>query len=66
MPRTSTIALTNATLKYGLQIAKAGLEEACRQSEAICLGVNTYLGKLTNKNVAAAHGRAYTDIRELI
>lgn len=33
VPRTSTIALTNATLRYGLQIAEAGLEEACKKSE---------------------------------
>ena len=66
VPRTSTIALTNATLKYGLQIARAGLEEACRQSDVICSGVNTYLGALTNKNVALAHGREYTDIKTLI
>ena len=66
VPRTSTIALTNATLRYGLQIAKAGLEEACRNSRAISLGVNTYAGKLTNKNVAEAHGYEYTDLQELI
>ncbi len=66
VPRTSTIALTNATLKYGLQIAENGLEEACRKSEAICLGVNCYLGKLTNHNVALAHGYEYTDILDLI
>ena len=35
VPRTSTIALTNATLKYGLQIAEAGLEEACRNNAVI-------------------------------
>ena len=33
VPRTSTIALTNATLKYGLQIADKGLERACRENE---------------------------------
>ena len=66
VPRTSTIALTNATLKYGLQIAEAGLEEACRNSAVICSGVNTYDGKLTCRNVAAAHGYEYTDLMELI
>ena len=30
VPRTSTIALTNATLNYGLQIANKGLEQACK------------------------------------
>lgn len=66
VPRTSTIALTNATLRYGLQIAKNGLEAACRESDVICSAVNTYDGKITCKNVALAHDMAYTDIRELI
>ena len=66
VPRTSTIALTNATLKYGLQIAKDGLEEACKKSDVIVSGVNCYLGRLTNRNVAAAHGYDYTELSELI
>ena len=66
VPRTSTIALTNATLRYGLQIAEAGLEEACKKSPVICTGVNCYDGKLTNKNVAEAHGYEYTDLKSLI
>ena len=66
VPRTSTIALTNATLRYGLQIAKGGLEEACKASKVISSGVNCYLGKLTNKNVAAAHGYEFTDLASLI
>ena len=67
VPRTSTIALTNATLAYGLQIANKGLEQACRDSEAIRLGVNTYDGKLTCKNVADAfEGYEYTDLYTLI
>ena len=66
VPRTSTIALTNATLRYGLEIANKGLEGACRESEAITLGVNTYLGKLTNKNVSLAHGYEYSPLAELI
>ena len=66
VPRTSTIALTNATLKYGLQIAEAGLEEACRKNGAIASGVNCYCGKLTNQNVAQAHGYAYTDLQTLL
>ena len=66
VPRTSTIALTNSTLKYGLEIAAAGLKEACRNSSVIRSGVNTYDGKLTCRNVAAAHGYEYTDLEELI
>ncbi|MCR5067912.1 MAG: alanine dehydrogenase [Erysipelotrichaceae bacterium] len=64
--RTSTIALTNATTRYGLQIARYGLEEACRRNEVIYSGVNTYDGKLTYKNVADSfEGYQYTDIRTL-
>ena len=66
VPRTSTIALTNATLRYGLQIAKDGLAEACRKNPVIYSAINTCGGKLTNKNVALAHGYEYTDVLELI
>ena len=56
VPRTSTIALTNATLKYGLEIAAKGLEQAAAENPAIRAGINTYLGRLVNANVARAHG----------
>jgi alanine dehydrogenase len=66
VPRTSTIALTNATLKYGLEIADKGLEKAAAENKAIEMGVNCYLGRLTNKNVAAAHGCEYTELKDII
>ena len=66
VPRTSTIALTNATLRYGIQIANNGLERAAKQNPAILQGVNCYLGSLTNENVAKAHGYDYTDLATLI
>ena len=66
VPRTSTIALTNATLKYGLQIAESGLEDACKKNPVIATGVNCYLGKLTNNNVAIAHNYEFTDLNSLI
>jgi alanine dehydrogenase len=66
VPRTSTIALTNATLKYGLEIAANGLEKACQANDVLYSGVNTYGGMLTCKNVADAHpDLGYTDIRTL-
>lgn len=66
VPRTSTIALTNATLSYGLQIANLGLEGACRANDVIYSAINTYDGKLTCKNVADSfEGYKYTDIRTL-
>lgn len=54
VPRTSTIALTNATTKYGLLIANLGLEEAIKQYKSIETGLNYYEGKCTNANVAKA------------
>lgn len=66
VPRTSTIALTNATLKYGLEIAKAGLEETAKRSTVIASGVNTWDGCLTNRNVAEAHGIDCVSLPELL
>ena len=67
VPRTSTIALTNATLRYGLQIAKYGLEEACRQNPVICSAINTYDGKITYPGVAECYPELpCADIHELI
>lgn len=66
VPRTSTIALTNATLRYGLAIAEHGLEEACRKNPVMVSGVNTYDGKLTCKNVADSFGMEYTDLTSLL
>tara|TARA_B100000614_G_scaffold234011_1_gene229702 strand:+ start:900 stop:2027 length:1128 start_codon:yes stop_codon:yes gene_type:complete len=64
--RTSTQALTTATLPYGLQIANRGLEEAARGNNAIARGINTYDGKLTYKGVADAFGMTYTHAGDLI
>lgn len=65
VPRTSTIALTNATLKYGFQIAGKGLEQACKENDVIYSGINTYDGKLTCKNVADSFNVEHTEIKEL-
>ena len=65
--RTSTIALTNATLAYGLQIAAKGLEQAVKDSPAIASGVNTYDGKVTCKNLADSFDDVeYVDVKTLI
>jgi alanine dehydrogenase len=55
--RTSTFALNNATLSYGLELAAKGVERACREREALKLGLNTYKGTITYKPVAEAFGR---------
>lgn len=64
--RTSTQALTTATLPYGLRIANRGLETAARESTAIARGLNTYHGKLTYQGVADAFGMTYTPAADLI
>ena len=66
VPRTSTIALTYATLSFGLQIANKGLEKACADNEVIYSAINTYDGKLTCKNVADSFDcYEYVDIKTL-
>ncbi|MDR2766909.1 MAG: alanine dehydrogenase [Treponema sp.] len=63
--RTATMALTNATIKYGLQIASKGLESACKDNPVIYSALNTYDGGLTCANVCDGFGIAYTDPRTL-
>lgn len=58
--RTSTFALTNSTLKYGLLIADKGPEAAAKASAALRKGFNTYQGKVVYQQVAAAHDLPYT------
>ena len=66
VPRTSTIALTNATLKYGLEIANKGLEGACKENDVMYSAINTYAGKLTCKNVADSFEVEYVDPKTLM
>ncbi len=66
VPRTSTFALTNATLPYVLKLANHGFLEAVTSDEGFIAGVNTYAGKLTYEAVAAAQGLDYTPITEII
>ena len=61
VPRTSTLALTGATLPYALRIANLGAEEACRRDEALMKGLNTYQGHVTYKAVADDQGLPYVD-----
>jgi alanine dehydrogenase len=54
--RTSTFALTNATLPYALKLANLGYKEALTQDPALMKGLNVYLGKLACRPVAEAQG----------
>ena len=62
VPRTSTIALENTTLRLGLDIANKGLEKACADDPHLAAGVNTYGGKCTNRNVAESLGLEYSPL----
>jgi alanine dehydrogenase len=66
VPHTSTLALTNATFPYVLEIASRGFAGAVDRSEAIRQGVNTYKGKITFEGVAGSQGRDYTDLGSLL
>lgn len=66
VPRTSTFALTNATLPYALRIANRGFINAIAGDEGLKAGVNTYAGKLTYEAVAVAQGREYTPLNEML
>ncbi len=56
VPRTSTFALTNETLSYGLELANKGFEKAIAESPALMAGVNIYDGKCYYPGVAQAFG----------
>ncbi len=60
VPRTSTLALTNATLPYAIRLANKGWRQACREDAALAQGVNMVGGKVTFKAVAEAWGLEYT------
>ena len=62
VPRTSTIALANATIKYGLLIADKGLEEAVHKDKGLYNGMNIYNHKCVNKNVAKSLDLPFVEI----
>ncbi|MDI6693351.1 MAG: alanine dehydrogenase [Anaerosomatales bacterium] len=66
VPNTSTLALTNATLKYGLAIADKGWKQAVLDDPALAKGVNVLDGNITYKPVADAHGMNYTPLEKLL
>jgi len=63
VPYTSTIALTNATLSYGLAIADKGLELAAVEIPGIMDAINTYKGSCTQKKVADSFGLSYEKLK---
>lgn len=62
VPRTSTYALTNATLPYLLQLADDGVERAIQSDPGLAKGVNLKDGKVAHREVAQAHGLPFTPV----
>jgi alanine dehydrogenase len=66
VPYTSTLALTNATLPYALQLANKGWKKACADNKELELGLNVVDGKVVYKGVADAFNLPYVDVKEVL
>ncbi len=66
VPRTSTLALTNATFSYARRLAREGWRQACRQDRALALGLNVIEGKVVYPGVAEAFGATLVDVKTLL
>ena len=66
VPNTSTMALTNATLRYGLAIADKGWKQAVADDAALAKGANVIDGRVTYKEVADVHGLEYAELSSLL
>ncbi|GIO15197.1 alanine dehydrogenase [Cohnella xylanilytica] len=66
VPRTSTLALENATLPYALKIAGQGIRAAAASDKALARGINTACGAVTYKAVAEETGLPYVSVNELL
>jgi alanine dehydrogenase len=62
VPHTSTLALTNATFPYLLELANLGLERSVAKNPALRAGVNTYQGQVTHPGVAQSQGRPLQEL----
>lgn len=66
VPNTSTLALTNATLEYGLALANLGWREACKKYRSLKKGLNIVDGKVVYKGVAEAWDLPYTKVKDIL
>lgn len=66
VPHTSTLALTNATIQYALDLANKGVKKAAKEDSALAKGINTIDGKLTYKAVADTFGLLYTSLDSIL
>lgn len=65
VPYTSTLALTNATLPYAIQLANKGWKKACQDNKELELGLNVVEGKVVYKGVSEAFDLEYTPVSEV-
>lgn len=66
VPYTSTLALTNATLPYAIQLADKGWKQACNDSNELKLGLNVINGEIVYKGVAEAFNMPYTPVDKFL
>jgi alanine dehydrogenase len=66
VPRTSTFALTNATMPYVLKLADQGWRKACQSDSALAKGLSTHAGSLLSEQVAGDLGLPFTDPAEVL
>jgi len=66
VPYTSTLALTNATLSYAIQLADKGWKKACQDNDALKKGLNVINGKVVYKGVADAFNLKYTPVEKFL
>jgi alanine dehydrogenase len=66
VPFTSTIALTNATLPYAIQLADKGWQKACKENEPLKKGLNVVKGKVVYKGVADAFDLPLEDVEQFL
>lgn len=66
VPYTSTLALTNATLPYAIELANKGWRKACTENEELKLGLNVVNGKVVYKGVSDAFDLPYTPVNEVL
>jgi alanine dehydrogenase len=66
VPRTSTIALTNVTIPYAVQIASKGLEKAISENRALARGVNVLNGQVTYQAVAESLNLPYVSLNDVL
>lgn len=66
VPYTSTVALTNATLPYALQLAEKGWKKACQDNHELKMGLNVVNGKVVYQGVSEAFNLPYTPVEDVL